>query len=182
MLQPNTPPNTLRAGSEYIRPLPGQSQQWPGLLDRSISTAFSSFVFGAVCSARSGWPRARLEPPGVPREFQSFRRSRWSSSSTRAGARHLPRHQQDDRAARADDLLLDPADELHGRGPGGPVPAWSRRRPGVEHLKVVPTTDLNITLGMSLTVFSDRHVLQLQDQRLRRLHLGAAHASSSASG
>jgi F-type H+-transporting ATPase subunit a len=30
---------------------------------------------------------------------------------------------------------------------------WVAEKAGVEHLKVVPTTDLNITLGMSLTVF-----------------------------
>ena len=155
---------------------PGQSAVWRRFLDRTTSTASSSPCCSAWCSwCRSGWRRARPRRP-------AFRADSRASSKTvvefvdTPGARHLPRHQQAHRAARAHHLLLDPADEFHGRVPVDLLPLMGQKV-GLEHLKVVPTTDLNITLGMSITVFLIVMFYSFKIKGFRRLRLGTAHAS-----
>ena len=59
---------------------------------------------------------------------------------------------------------------------------WAAKYAGVEYLRVVPTTDVNVTFAMAIGVFILTHLLQRQDEGRRRLHQGAARSRPSTTG
>ena len=95
---------------------------------------------------------ARKATAGVPGKFQNFVELLVEFVDTQVNDT-FHGHEQAHRAARAHHLLLGAPVQLHGPAAGRPAAADRRTGVGIEHLKVVPSTDLNVTFGMSLTVF-----------------------------
>ncbi len=101
------------------------------------------------------------------------RRTRWTAELRRDDHRLHRRHRPaassttrtPDRADGADDLRLGVLHEPDGPAAGGLDSEASPAPWGFTHMKVVPTTDPNITLGMALSGVRPGHLLQRQVAR-----------------
>ena len=149
-------------------------QHGEGFWTYNVDSIFFSVLLGLVFVV-SFFLAARKATSGVPGKIPALRRSA-GRFRRHAGTRHLPRHQQADRAAGADHFLLDPADEFHGRRAGGPAAAdRSEGRPRASQGRAHDRPEHHARHVDHRVPAGD--VLQLQDQGLPRLRLGAAHAS-----
>src|SRR3954447_17777850 len=138
------------SGSEYIVHHLQNLQYGHGFWTLNLDSIFFSVLLGLIFIV-SFWMVARKATAGVPGKFQSFVevlvefvdaqvRDTFHGNSKLIAPLAL--------TIFCWILLMNFMDVV----PVDLLP-WIAHKGGIEHLKVVPTTDLNITLAMSLTVF-----------------------------
>jgi F0F1-type ATP synthase membrane subunit a len=128
-----------------------------GIVDFSVIHLGQHFLLRAARALLFGgsfYFAARTRHHRPAREVPEASWNCWSSSvDTQQVKDSFHGTTQAARAAGADDFLLGVSLQRHGRAAGRPAAVPRRTSVGIEHLKVVPTTDLNVTFAMSLTVF-----------------------------
>jgi len=139
------------SGSEYIVHHLGNLKHGEGFWTFNLDSIFFSVLLGLLFVG-SFWLVARKATTGVPGKFQNFVelmvefvdtqvRDTFHGSSKLIAPLALTIFSWI--------LLMNFMDAV----PVDLLPLIGEKALGLEHLKVVPTTDLNITLGMSITVF-----------------------------
>ena len=139
------------SGSEYIVHHLGNLKHGEGFWTFNLDSIFFSVLLGLLFVG-SFWLVARKATTGVPGKFQNFVelmvefvdtqvRDTFHGSSKLIAPLALTIFSWI--------LLMNFMDAV----PVDLFPLIGEKALGLEHLKVVPTTDLNITLGMSITVF-----------------------------
>ena len=125
-----------------------------GIVDFSVinyDTVFFSVALAVVFLALF-WLVARKATSGVPGKLQNFVEMIVGFVDTQV-KRQLPRHQPPDRARWRSPFSAGSSCSISWICCRSICCRLAARGAGLEHLKVVPSTDLNATFAMSLTVF-----------------------------
>jgi F-type H+-transporting ATPase subunit a len=137
-------------GSDYIVHHLGNLQHGQGFWTLNVDSIFFSVLLGVLFTG-SFWLAARKSTSGVPGKFQSF---------VEVVVEFVDTQVRD--SFHGDSKLIAPLAltlfcwillfNIMDIVPVDLLPLIGKQA-GLEHLKVVPSTDLNITLGMSISVF-----------------------------
>jgi F-type H+-transporting ATPase subunit a len=140
----------VQSGSEYIVHHLGNLQHGQGFWTLNVDSIFFSVLLGVLFTG-SFWLAARKATAGMPGKFQSFVETMVDFVDTQVRDSFQGKSKLIAPLALTIFcwiLLFNIMDIV----PVDLLPLMGKQA-GLEHLKVVPSTDLNITLGMSISVF-----------------------------